>query len=136
MPSVATVTERFEVVIEIGGLPIRLRARDSSFIHTLEDRYSGFVIPPRDVRFEFEIDLAAPCLISQDEDVRVVWDSESWSLDRGDFHAEWNPSSGHGHIRQTANPYSIDSVLRIVHTLLLAKQGGFLVHASSVVIND
>jgi hypothetical protein len=136
MPSVATATERFEVVIEIGGLPIRLCTSDPSLIRTLEDRYSGFVISPRDVRFEFEIDLAAPGLISQDEDVRVRWDSQCWSLDRGDFHAEWNPSSGRGHIRQTANPYSIDSVLRIVHTLLLAKRGGFLVHASSIVINN
>ena len=88
MPSVATATERFEVVIEIGGLPIRLCASDPSFIRLLEDRYSGFVISRRDVRFEFEIDLAAPGLISQDEEVRVRWDSGRWSLDRGDFHAE------------------------------------------------
>lgn len=135
MPSVATATERFEVVIEIGGLPIRLCANDPSFIRLLEDRYSGFVISRRDVRFEFEIDLAAPGLISQDEEVRVRWGSGRWSLARGDFHAEWNPTSGRGRIRQTANPYSIDSVLRIVHTLLLAKEGGFLLHASSVVIN-
>jgi ATPase subunit of ABC transporter with duplicated ATPase domains len=38
-------------------------------------------------------------------------------------------------VRQTANPYSIDSVLRIVHTLALAPQGGFLMHAASAVRN-
>ena len=38
-------------------------------------------------------------------------------------------------IRQTLNPYSIDSVLRIVHTLLLSAEGGFLLHASSAVRN-
>ena len=32
-------------------------------------------------------------------------------------------------------PYAIDSVLRIVHTLLLSAEGGFLLHASSVVRN-
>jgi hypothetical protein len=137
VPGVATATERFDIVIEIGGLPVRLCAADPSFIRLLDTRYSGFVISsPRAVRFEFEIDLAAPGPISKDDDVRVRWDSDRWSLDRGDFHAEWNPLSGRGRIRQTANPYSIDSVLRIVHTLLLAKQGGFLLHASSAVIND
>ena len=62
-------------------------------------------------------------------------DSGRWCLDRGDFHAEWSASSARGRIRQTANPYSIDAVLRIVHTLLLAKEGGFLVHAASAVRN-
>jgi hypothetical protein len=33
------------------------------------------------------------------------------------------------------NPYSIDAVLRIVHTLVLAGEGGFLVHASSAIRN-
>ena len=40
-----------------------------------------------------------------------------------------------GSIRQSANPYSIDSVLRIVHTLLLARAGRFSLHASSAVRN-
>jgi hypothetical protein len=38
-------------------------------------------------------------------------------------------------VRQTVNPYSIDGVLRILHSLILARQGGFLVHAASVVRN-
>ena len=56
-------------------------------------------------------------------------------MERGDFRAEWNPSTARGRIQQTINPYSLDSVLRIVHTLLLAQRGGFLVHASSAVRN-
>jgi hypothetical protein len=56
-------------------------------------------------------------------------------LERGDFRAEWNPSTSRGRIFQTLNPYSLDSVLRIVHTLLLARTGGFLLHASSAIRN-
>ena len=41
----------------------------------------------------------------------------------------------HGSIRQTVNPYSVDSVLRIVHSLILANERGFLLHASSVIRN-
>jgi hypothetical protein len=56
-----------------------------------------------------------------------------WRIQRGDFRAQWDPKTNCGHIRQSANPYAIDSVLRIVHTLILARQGGFLVHAASAV---
>jgi hypothetical protein len=38
-------------------------------------------------------------------------------------------------VRQTANPYSIDAVLRILHSLLLAREGGFLLHAASAIRN-
>ena len=42
---------------------------------------------------------------------------------------------GRGRIRQSANPYSIDSVLRIVHTLILAREGGFLLHSAGAIRN-
>jgi len=135
MPGQTTAAERLEVVIEIGHLPIRLCVNDPSFIRLLETRYAGFVTSRREARFEFEIEIAPEAFGSADEDVRVQWDSECWRLDRSDFHAEWNPATARGKIRQTANPYSIDSVLRIVHTILLAPTGGFLLHASSAVRN-
>ena len=40
-----------------------------------------------------------------------------------------------GWIRQSANPYSVDCVLRILHSLTLAREGGFLLHAASAVRN-
>jgi hypothetical protein len=58
-----------------------------------------------------------------------------WQLERGDFRADWDPVARRGHIRQSANPYSLDTVLRIVHTLVLAREGGFLLHAASAVRN-
>jgi len=134
VPNLATAVERC-TVIEIGGLPIRICVDDPAFSRLLQDRYTGFVSSSQKARFEFEIDLAPAGLISPDDDVRVLLRSGRWSLDRGDFHAEWDASSARGRIRQTANPYSIDAVLRIVHTLLLAKEGGFLVHAASAVRN-
>ncbi len=139
MPDLATAAERSYVVIAIGEQPICLSASDPSFIELLNKRYEGFISSSRDssrdAKFEFRIDLAPPGLISADADVSVRWDAGQWSMDRGDFHAEWDPSAGRGRVRQTANPYSIDCVLRIVHTLLLAKEGGFLLHAASAVRN-
>jgi hypothetical protein len=123
------------VAIEIGGMAIALRTPDLAFRQLLEKRYAGFVKSsnPRP-QFEFDIDLLDPSESScTDEDVRVRLEDSQWRLERGDFRAQWDSRAGSGRIRQSRNPYAIDSVLRIVHTLILAKQGGFLVHAASAV---
>ena len=135
MPGVSTVQQTSSVVVKIGGLPIRLRCGDPSFVRQIEARYAGYTSDSTEARFDFAIELAPPDTISPDEDVRVSWDSGSWLLERGDFRAEWNPSTARGHIWQTPNPFSLDSVLRIVHTLILAREGGFLLHASSAIRN-
>ena len=57
------------------------------------------------------------------------------AIERGDFCAELDARSRRGWVRQSPNPYSIDAVLRIVHSLVLAEEGGFLVHAASAVRN-
>ncbi|MGA8104272.1 MAG: hypothetical protein WB869_19075, partial [Candidatus Acidiferrales bacterium] len=131
MATVSTPSEVPGVIIEIGGLPVRLRVADPEFIALLRKRYAGFVTTTSEPRFEFDIDLQPPGMEYQDQEVEVVFDAGKWSFARGDFHAEWNPAAGCGRIRQTANPYSIDAVMRILHTLLLAREGGFLLHASS-----
>jgi hypothetical protein len=129
------VSESCGVVVEIGGLPIRLRCSDRNFVRKIEERYSGFLNPSSDATFDFEIEVAPPGTECGDEDVNVQCKSGRWLMERGDFRAEWNPATSRGWIRQTTNPFSLDSVLRIVHTLLLARKGGFLLHASSAIRN-
>ena len=135
MPGVMVTPQRSDVVVEIGGVPIRLRSGDPAFIRLIQNRYAGYVSSSEHASFEFEVELAPPGTESSDEDLRVTWDSGRWLMDRGDFRAEFNPSTARGRIEQTINPYSLDSVLRIVHTLLLARKGGFLIHASSAIRN-
>jgi hypothetical protein len=122
------------IAIEIGGMVIALRTQDPGFRQLLEDRYAGFIKSSPNPQFEFDIDLVEPAETKHaDEDVRVSLEGGQWLLQRGDFRARWDSKAGRGHIRQSRNPYAIDSVLRIVHTLILAKQGGFLVHAASAI---
>ena len=122
------------VAVEIGGLPILFRTQDPSFRDMLIARYQGFLSPSSHPKFEFDVHLVVPdSAMESDEDVSVSQQDGCWSLRRGDFRAEWDPRSGRGTIRQSANPYSIDTVLRIVHTLILAKESGFLLHASSAI---
>ncbi len=124
-----------EVVIEIGGIPIGLQTTDVDFVRILNDRYRDYVRPGVTSDFEFRVDLVPPDSFDPDHDAEVSLQDGEWLLQRGDFQANWNPAKRQGQIRQSANPYSIDSVLRIVHTLLLAPSGGFLLHASSAVRN-
>ena len=121
-----------EVAIEIGGIPVLLRTEDASFRDLLENRYAGFVSRTARPKFEFDVDVG-PHGASTDEDLQVKIQGGKWSLRRGDFNSEWDPRAGKGWIRQSANPYSIDSVLRIVHSLILAREGGFLVHSASAI---
>ncbi len=134
MPGLAAQVERSSVVIAIGGVPVRLNTGDEGFLGMLEKRYAGFVSGDTDAEFEFEMNLtAAP--VDADEELRVTQRGGRWTMERGDFRAEFDPAAGTGRIRQSANPYSIDAVLRIVHTLVLARQGGFLLHSASAIRN-
>jgi hypothetical protein len=124
------------VAIEIAGIPICLRTSDTSFQRMIQNRYGAFVTTPEGRQFEFDIDISDPRRpVSAHAELTVSGKKGEWLLQRGDFRARWNPDTGRGQIRQSYNPYAIDSILRIVHGLIQAKRGGFLLHAASAVRN-
>lgn len=135
LPELAAEVELFSIVIEIGEMPVRLNTSDPVFLRMLQERYEGFLGSSERPEIEFDVDLAAGKIADPDADVQVSLAGGRWQLTRGDFHAEWEPRVRRGRIRQSANPYSMDAVLRIVHTLVLARQGGFLLHAASAIRN-
>ena len=117
--------------VEIGGIPISLATSDTIFFELLVRRYEDFLSDtPAEFALEFEILEPRP---ASDDDVRVRREGEEWILERGDFSARWDPRTGRGLVRQNANPYSLDSVLRILHSLILARRGSFLLHAASAI---
>lgn len=101
----------------------------------LENRYTGFIAPSLRTDFDFEVDVASPQIADADADICVKYRSGWWTIERGDFRAEWDSVSRMGKIRLSPNTHSIDALLRILHTLTLAKQGGFLLHAASAIRN-
>jgi hypothetical protein len=123
------------VAVEVGGIPVLLRTSDPDFARMLHDRYKGFVNSGAHPVFQFDVDLVAPTGMHPDEGVQVRCENGCWHFRRGDFHAQWDLRSGCGRVSQSPNPYSIDSVLRIVHTILLGSEGGFLLHSASAVRN-
>jgi hypothetical protein len=135
VPQLAAEIDRLSVVIEIGEIPVRVNTTDPRILRLLEDRYAGFVGSSQHAEVEFDVVLTQSAFSNPDADVRVSQQFGKWLFERGDFRAEWRPASRRGRVRQSSNPYSIDAVLRIVHTLVLAKQGGFLLHSASAVRN-
>ena len=133
MPEIATQVECLSLVITIGGVPIRVNTTDADFVSMLEDRYAGFVSASDSAEIEFDVELIPPSLHPTDAPVEAKQKHGIWSFRRGDFRAEWQSVSKRGWIQQTLNPYSIDSVLRIVHTLALAREDGFLMHSASAI---
>jgi hypothetical protein len=122
------------LTIQIGGAAIALHSDNLAFCAMLQSRYAGFVASSVHPELEFNVELSdSDSLVSADDDVHVTRAADTWELCRGDFHATWNTKSARGRVRQSNNPYAIDSVLRIVHSILLASRGGFLLHAASAI---
>jgi hypothetical protein len=120
----------FTVTVEIGGMPILFETSDPDFRTIIESRYAGFLNSSAAPAYQFKIQLTSSAEPS-DKDVQVSRRGSVWFLERGDFQADWDQQSCVGHVFQSANPYSLDTVIRIVHSLVLAEQGGFLVHSAS-----
>jgi len=118
------------VIVEIGGTPILFETSDPDFLSMMESRYAGFLNPSASPTYKFKIQIATSVKPS-DKDVQVSREGSVWFLERGDFRAMWDLRTRVGQVIQSLNPYSLDTVIRIVHSLLLAAQGGFLVHAAS-----
>jgi len=125
-----------EVTVAIGDSPILLRCQDEEFWTIVEQRYSSFVREGAEPACVFEVEVTRPeRSLSSVRELRVQNDGDAWELERGDFRVEWNSRTGRGHILQTATPYAIDTALRIVHTIVQATRGGFLLHGASAIRN-
>jgi hypothetical protein len=126
-----------QVSVVIGGLPITIESANRGFIAMLEKRYAGFVADAAHGGIRLDVEIVDPPDDdndgADDEELEVRLTDGRWTINRGDFRAVWDPVSMRGRVHQSAYPYAIDSVMRIVHSLILAERGGFLVHSASVV---
>ncbi len=123
------------LTVEVGGVPVCLCTSDPTLLEVLTARFRRFLTASADPAFRFDITVIDPPLSNVDADLEVRESEGRWVMRRGDFRAEWDVSAGRGRIWQPLSPYGADTVLRIVHSLILSTQGGFLLHASSVIRN-
>ena len=133
LPELIAEVDRLSLTIEIGEMPVRVQTSDRPLFDLLHRMYQGFVGSADHAEIDLTVELAAPECGPADAPVQVTCQKGRWTLERGDFISEWEPSSGRGWIRHTDSPYSVDAVLRIVHSILLARRGGFLLHSASLI---
>jgi hypothetical protein len=126
------------VTVEIGRLGVRIESADRKFCELLRKRYAGFLSPSNaypSASLHVNCVPADATLGDPEADLEVMCSGSTWDFRRGDFRARWDSESGNGQVLQSLNPYALDSVLRILHTVMLAPRGGFLLHAASAVKN-
>lgn len=118
-------------------MEVRVECPDARFLHELRLHYAGFIEPIAGPNaLELVVEPLPPPVEGSDAELEVRLDGGLWILERGDFRAEWNPSTARGTVRLHPNRYSLDSVLRIIHSLELARTGqGLLLHGASAVRN-
>ena len=130
-----TKREVLAAVVRIGTIPVRLVTDDPHFLRLIQDRYREFLATEQEAEINLTFDLVSPGRVSGADEVRVFHRRSQWRAERADFKLMWDANKGCGEVRQSANPFSLDAVLRILHSLLLVRRGGFLLHAASAVRN-
>ena len=113
---------------------MRLSPDAPDFNEMIATRYAGFLTDRAPAVCELDVFVQSPPRPAETH-IRVSKQGRVWRVERGNFTAEWDPHSRRGWVNRHPSFYCIDTLLRIVHTLLLAELGGFLLHASSVVRN-
>ena len=135
LPELAADVERLSLVIEIGGMPVRVHTTDPAFLAMLQNRYSGFVTSSEHAEISFDVHLTLTHFADLDAPLRVTQRKGRWALERGDFRAEWEPASAHR--LDSPERQSLFDRRRAAHCaqLVLARQGGFLLHSASAIRN-
>jgi hypothetical protein len=121
--------------VMIGGIPVRLWSRDRSFSRLVRKRYANFLGSHCEEAAELTVNLLSGGGRRADTALEVVCRAGTWYIQRGDLSAEWNGQSRRGVVWQRRSAYALDSLLRILYTLILAERGGFLLHAASIIRN-
>jgi len=63
LPELSAEIERLSLVIEIGGMPVRVNTADAGFLAILQDRYSGFVSESERAEIEFDVEITTSSLV-------------------------------------------------------------------------
>ena len=140
--------------LEIGGIPILIKSEESSFMQLIAEKYQAFSAPssqylPSNETFS-NISLTDHYMqvyinVRQDEEKKrrqmleeKLWIDVSYRhgqffIRRPDLEGEIDVVSRVAVVTNRAAIYSFDSFLRIFFSLILVQEGGFLLHAASVV---
>jgi hypothetical protein len=109
-----------ELSVRIGGVRVRLRGRDATFLAAARRRYRTFLSAGK-AEVDLALETVARPLRRRMDEPRVEGDR----VERHDFEL------GPGTARVLWTPSALDGLLRVVVGLALAERGGFLCHAAA-----
>src|SRR5438105_3706236 len=110
MPNLTT-SEVQAIVLEIGGIPIRLLTDDSSFVRMAREAYGPYVGSGSDIDLTMDFISMDPDKISEEQnDVSVRKNDGRWLVERADFRLDWDPTARSGRISQVASIYALDTM--------------------------
>lgn len=126
--------------ISIGDIPIAIYS-DNGFIAKLMDIYSNFIVEEENPLISIEVDVVPHQKFGKKFDINE--DSPDVSIDQSGelckvlwvcLDGEFNLQTRKG-ILKCSDPINLSNFIRIIYSLILLEEPGFLVHASSLIKN-
>jgi hypothetical protein len=118
-----------ELRVRICGLTLRVEAESAGFVGAAKRRYRPF-LSSGTPDLSLSVSFAARKLRPYRAAPRVVWDGRAGRVERHDLEVDLAPGRGRAVVAPTLAP--LDSLLRIVLSFLLVREGGFLCHSAAV----
>ncbi len=121
------------VVLNIAGIACSFEF-PRSFIGYIKRRYSGFLFSGTpEYIFKCKLINSAQEVLGKSLSVHVKKDV--LCITRKDFNGQINLLKKQGYLELCANIYSFDSLLRVIYSSIIVREGGFLLHAAGLSIN-
>lgn len=129
--------EENSITMNIGGISILLNSDNEDSLAPINEIYSNFISNDADPTLKIEINTWADKerLNSDLESIEVISDDDLYRIFWNSFYGEFNLNDLKGKLKCT-DPRDLNNYLRVVYSLVLLKENGFLVHAASIIKNS
>lgn len=128
------------LTLNIGGISILISAGNQEFMAQTQERYANFIASGRDPSLKIEVEISPSRNFKINPTPAVESPYASFDNSKGRWTIKWQQLSGEFDLRSgkgklscSPGPSGLNSFLRFVYSLILLKEPGFLVHASSLI---
>ncbi len=127
-------------MLNIGAISVLIYSESHEFIAQTKERYANFIVSGLAPSLQLEVDILPVQNLKTNydqtpdsPDVRREGSKSRWTIKWQGLSGEFDLRSGKGKLSCSPGPSGINSFLRFVYSLILLKEPGFLVHASSLI---
>jgi hypothetical protein len=127
------------LILNIGGISVLILSGNQKFIAQIKERYANFITHGQGPSLKIEVEVLLPQNLKINPSRTAVSPDVSFDNSKGRWTIKWHAlfgefdlRSGKGKLICPPGPSGLNSFLRFVYSLILLKEPGFLVHASSL----